>query len=300
MKCKLCKNKAEKDSIYCKAHVIKNIEKRVKKTIEKYKLINKKDKVLVAFSGGKDSTVLLYILKRLGYNPEAITINAFIGNYSKTNLKNAIEFCEQYQIKLHHVSFKKEFGYSLCYIISLLKSKGIKLNSCTVCGVLRRYLVNKFCRRMKATKVALGHNLDDEAQAIIMNFARGNLEMSARIGPITGLIKDKRFIPRIKPLYLITEDEITKYSKLQNFNVTYTECPCSVNAYRRSIKETLNKLEKDNKLIKQNIVLNFLKTLPKLKRYYKTTEKPQACKICGEPSKSGICKTCQIIKMIKS
>ena len=116
--------------------------------------------------------------------------------------ENAIKFCEKYGIKLHHVSFKEQFGHSLCYLTSLLRGKGFKLNSCTVCGVLRRYLVNKHCRIMKASKVALGHNLDDEAQAIMMNFFRGNPEMSARIGPISGLIKDKRFVPRIKPIYL--------------------------------------------------------------------------------------------------
>ena len=43
-----------------------DIEKQVRETIEKYKLLDKKDKIAVALSGGKDSTTVLYILHKLG------------------------------------------------------------------------------------------------------------------------------------------------------------------------------------------------------------------------------------------
>ena len=58
---------------------IKNFEFKVKNTIKKFRLLDKKDKVLVACSGGKDSTVVLYILKKLNYNVEAITIDTGLG-----------------------------------------------------------------------------------------------------------------------------------------------------------------------------------------------------------------------------
>ncbi len=279
-------------------NIIQEVEANIKKTIKDYKLFTKKEKVFIAYSGGKDSTVILYILKKLGYNIEALTINAFIGNYSKENLKNSIKFCKKYNITLHQISFRDEFGYSLCYLRNLLHKKGYKIRSCTICGVLRRYLINKHGKILKAKKIIFGHNLDDEAQSIMMNFFRGNLEIGSRLGPITGSIKSKLFIPRVKPLYFVTEKQITQYSKEMNFPVVYTECPCSSDSYRRSIKELLNKLEKINKNIKKNIINNFLNILPKLKKKYKTNKEINLCKYCNEPCKTNICKTCQLISLI--
>ena len=46
---------------------IEDIEKKVEYTIEKFRLFSKGEKVGVAVSGGKDSTVCLYILNKLGY-----------------------------------------------------------------------------------------------------------------------------------------------------------------------------------------------------------------------------------------
>ncbi len=278
--------------------IIQQVESKVKNIIKDYKLFSKKEKILIAYSGGKDSTVILYILKKLGYNVEALTINAFIGNYSKKNLENAVKFCKEHNIKLHNVSFRDEFGYSLCYLRNLIHSKGHKIKSCTICGVLRRYLINKYSKKLGANKIILGHNLDDEAQSVMMNFFRGNLEICSRLGPITGLVKSKSFVTRVKPLYFITEKEITKYSKKMKFPVVYTECPCSSDSYRRSVKVLLNELEKDNTNIKQNIIQNFIKILPKLKKQFKTNKEINLCKYCKEPSKSDICKTCQLVSLI--
>lgn len=276
-----------------------NVGKRIKQTIDKYKLFAKKDKILVAASGGKDSTVMLYVLKKLGYKIEAITINAFIGNYSKKNLENLMQFCKKLNIKLHQVSLKKEFGYSLCYLRSILNSKGVKLKSCTICGVLRRYLLNKYARKLGATKLVLGHNLDDEAQVIMMNMVRGDLPVSARLGPITGIIKNKRFVQRIKPLYLVREFEIERYSKIMEFPVKYGECPCSVDSLRKSMKTVLLGLEKEDSKVREKIVKSFLRVLPRLKQTYKSGKDIKYCNKCSEPTQKEMCKTCQIIENLK-
>src|SRR3989338_6266588 len=110
------------------------IFENVKKTISDYKLLDEKEKVLVALSGGKDSISVLYILKKLGYNVSALTIDLNIGDYTKKNVKTARAFCKEHNIDYHETSLRKEFGYSLCYIRSIFHLKGLNLKSCTICG----------------------------------------------------------------------------------------------------------------------------------------------------------------------
>jgi uncharacterized protein (TIGR00269 family) len=280
-------------------YFIQNFEKSVRRMINRFKLLSKKDKILIAVSGGKDSTAILYVLKKLGYLVEAVTINALIGNYSKHNLENIKDFCRQQKIKLYIISFREEFGYSLCYIRDVLKSKGMQWNSCTLCGVLKRYLLNKYTRKLKATKLVTGHNMDDVAQSILMNFFRNQLEMSSRLGPITGLIKDKKFVSRVKPLYLTAEVDVEKYSKIMDFPVKYSRCPCSSEAYRNTVRNLLHEYEQKHHGTKKRIVTWYLRNLRNIKKYYYSDKKMSYCEKCGEPSRKELCMACFILEKLK-
>lgn len=275
----------------------RHIEKKINKTIKKYGLFTRKNKVVVAVSGGKDSTVCLYILNKLGYDVEGLTIDVNIGDYTRENLKNLQEFCDENKIKLNVVSFRKEFGMSLCYIQSILKSKKYDYSSCKTCGILKRYLLNKYARELNFDCITTGHNLDDEAQSFMMNVFRNDLKLALRQGPRTGIIDSNKFIKRVKPLYFISEDEIERYSKLMGFKVNYNICPCSVGAYRRKYKKILNEFEKDHPHVKYNII-NFQEQLKKMTEINKKQD-INCCKVCDEPSSKDICKACQIISELK-
>lgn len=286
-----------------KQKFLEYFEKKVRKTIRTNNLIEKKERILVACSGGKDSTTALYLLNKITKDNKNITIEAIhvdpsIGEYSKINKDNIIKFCKEQKIKLHLASFREEFGYSLCYIKGLLQQKGVKWKSCTICGVLRRYLLNKKAKQLKATKLVTGHNLDDEAQNIIMNLFQNHVEILPRLGPKTGLVEHKGFIPRIKPLYFCTEEETRLYSKLKNFPVKYEKCPCREEAYRKDVADMLNDFEKHHKATKTGIIQSFLKLSPTLKKANKG--KANLCKKCGEPSAGDVCNSCKIIELIKS
>ncbi|MAH51647.1 hypothetical protein CMI37_37870, partial [Candidatus Pacearchaeota archaeon] len=162
-----------------------DIEKKVRETIGKYKLLSKEDKVVVALSGGKDSTSVLYILNKMGYDVEGLMIDLHLGDWSKIHLKNMEIFCRELGVKFHVVDLKKELGQGICFIKAVLKQKK-NLTGCAVCGTVKRWILNKWARKLGADKIVTGHNLNDEAQNVLMNFLKGNILLGANSGPATG------------------------------------------------------------------------------------------------------------------
>jgi len=163
-----------------------NIESKIKQTISKYKLFNKKEKIVVALSGGKDSTSILYVLNKLGYNVQGLLIDLYLGEWSKIHNENMTRFCLGLNVPLTIVDLKKEMGQGICFIKAVLK-KEKNLTGCSVCGTVKRWILNKWARKLGADKLVTGHNLDDEAQNVLMNFLKGNVLLGARSGPMTGV-----------------------------------------------------------------------------------------------------------------
>ncbi|RME54449.1 TIGR00269 family protein [Candidatus Woesearchaeota archaeon] len=279
----------------CRSCFIKYFEKKVRKTVRVHKLIQKKDKVCVAISGGKDSLTVLNILKDFNtIEVFALLIDEGIKGYREHTIKDAREFCEKNNIPLHIVSFKEELGYTLDEMIKILNMK-----PCTVCGVFRRYLLNKASRELNATKLATGHNMDDEAQSIIMNQFKRKLDISARLGPITGVKDDPRFIRRIKPLYMMSEKEVGIYAFLKGLMRGFNECPYENESFRSDVRDMLNDFEQKYHGTKNNIINSFLEILPLLKAKYRSSKEIKECSICKEPCTSEICKACELKLKLK-
>jgi uncharacterized protein (TIGR00269 family) len=263
---------------------------QVKHTIKRFKLFEKQHKLAVAASGGKDSSVLLFVLTQLGYKVEAITVTSDVGSYSEQNLQNLRALCKTLGVKLHEYSFKPEFGYSLPEIIEQLKAKGRRVKACTICGVLRRHLLNRHAKALGFDRLATGHNLDDEAQSTLMNIFRNDQLRFARQGPMPGN-PSNAFVQRVKPLYMVEERQIEKYSRMHNLPVKYGDCPCATTSYRWGVKDFMKSVKYPN--LKHNLIEFALSNSPDRKGSL------GMCKTCREPANSGQCKACQILGWIK-
>lgn len=269
-----------------------SIERKVAETIEKYNLISDGDKVVVALSGGKDSTSVIYILKKMGYDVHGLMIDLYLGNWSEIHKKNMIKFCEEQNIPLTIVDMKKEIGQGICFIKAVLK-KQKNLTGCTVCGIIKRWILNKWAKKLRADKIVTGHNLDDEAQNVLMNFLKGNVLLGINSSPATGGKSIDGFVQRVKPLFYVAENDIRAYAKSKKFDILYDKCPCSFETYRSNTRDWSDNISDDKKLA---IVENFQKLIPKLRE--ENTTELKVCKKCGEPSRGEICSACKIFECL--
>ena len=281
---------------------INRIELRVYSTIKKYDLIEEDDKVLVAVSGGKDSMSLLNILSKK-YNVDVLFVDVGVKEFSRKSLRVIKEFCNKKGLKVRVVSFKEEVGFT----IQEAFNAGFK-PACRYCGVLKRYVINKAAKGYD--KVATGHNLDDEVQSILMNLFKSNIMANINLGPKTGILQEKRFVQRIKPLYFIKEEEIESYAIKNKIPFVKGACPLrGETPFRYFIKKRVMELEKKIPKLKDNIIEVFLKYLKDKElinglineKINKKIWEGQInyCKYCGEPTRGTVCKACELRIKIK-
>lgn len=290
-KCKLC-NDVSVISGYCKYHFLDYFENTVKDTIKKFNLLNKDDKVIVGVSGGKDSLATLFVLKKLGFDVSGLAIDEGIKGYRENTLVDLRKFSKKHGISFKVVSFNNEFKVTLDKAI-----KKLSQNPCHTCGVLRRFLLNKYSKGYDV--IATGHNLDDEAQAIMMNVFKAQTDLLTRLGPISGVKSNEGFTKRIKPLYFLKEKEVRAYTFLRGFNIGFHECPYTHSSFRSSVQDELNKYEITHQGTKLNIVNHFLSIKKDIIETYLSENSVNVCKICGEPASNDNCRTCQIINSLK-
>ncbi len=290
----------------CKLHFINYFEEKVFKTIKKYQLIDRDDTICIAASGGKDSLTILYLTKKYLEKNNcsnkifALVVDEGIANYREETIADLREFCQEHQIELKEVSSKEEFSYTLDEAYPLI-NKDTKKKPCNICGVWRRYLLNKYAKKYQATKVITGHNLDDEAQAIVMNIFKANTKLSANLGPISGVKENSAFIQRVKPLYFCTEKETKLYTLLKKFQVKFSECPYATEGFRIQVRDMLNEFENKYKGTKQGVINSFLELLPLIKDKAQESYQPiNSCKDCGEPASKERCNSCKLVKILKN
>ncbi|WP_423793235.1 TIGR00269 family protein [Methanocaldococcus indicus] len=276
----------------CKECFIKDVERRVKKTLGK-DILRRNVKIAIGISGGKDSLVMAHILKKLFKNiPNveltAVFIDEGIKNFRDKAKEIIVDFCKKNSLDLKIVKFKDEIKFSLDEIVKNNYLEKLNIGKpCSFCGVVRRYLLNKHAKGYDF--LAIGHNLDDFAQTILMNYIEGNIKNLIQFGKST-----EGFVKRIKPLKLIPEEEVKLYANLLNIRYQSTPCPYSSLSYRHRIKDILNNLES----FKPGVRYSILRGYEKLISLVDYKEKVNRCKICGYPCSGEVCKVCEWLKKL--
>lgn len=263
---------------------------RINNLIKEYELICEGETIAVALSGGKDSVLTLHALKNyqnlVDFELIAISVDEGIEGYRRDGVIAACENADKLDVKLIEKSFIEEEGFFLDDIYGNFKS------ACIPCGVFRRNILNKTAYEYGASKIATGHNLDDEIQSFLMSFARGDLIKFSKFGPKLDVIHPK-LIPRIKPLWNTPESEVLSWACENNINFHNAPCPYSNLSLRSKIKGFLNECEKTNPQIKTNIMNSFNEILTFNNDISTVLNE---CEICGEPTSSAICKACELKK----
>lgn len=255
------------------------------------------DHIALALSGGKDSVSLLQVLSTIEEDFPRSTLSALlidegIEGYRGEAIAIAEENCERLNVPLHVYSFKTIYGRSLDEIAEASEDRG-SLSVCSYCGVLRRKALNVAAKVVKASKLALAHNLDDEVQSMVLSLLRGDLANLVGVKPV--LEKVEGFVQRVKPFCEILEREIAFYAYVKDVRFQSIPCPYLESSMRSDVRRFINVLEEKHAGITYGIARSLRKIQGSMKGVDERGELRQ-CQTCGEPSSGKVCRACQALK----
>jgi cytoplasmic tRNA 2-thiolation protein 1 len=185
--------------LICKECFFNVFEEEIHQTIITNNLFKPGERVAIAASGGKDSTVLAHVMTLLneryqyGLDLLLLSIDEGITGYRDDSLETVKRNQQQYNIPLKILSYKELYNWTMDDIV---KEIGLK-NNCTFCGVFRRQALDRGAAMMKVDKLVTGHNADDIAETVIMNLLRGDV---SRLKRCTAIVTGHEgLLPRAKP-----------------------------------------------------------------------------------------------------
>ncbi|MCX7681243.1 MAG: adenine nucleotide alpha hydrolase family protein [Anaerolineae bacterium] len=308
MKCRKCSRQAvinmrQHKLALCEAHYPEWFVLQVQRAIEKYHMFGPHDRVLVAVSGGKDSLTLWDVLLRLGYQAEGLYIDLGIGRedgepggYSTLSREKVERFAAQWPgVRFTVVDLWAEYGETLPEIAGRVQRGRGK--PCSVCGLIKRHVMNRIAREGHYTVLATGHNLDDEAATLFGNLLHWQTGYIARQAPVLPASEDG-FVRKVKPLCRLYERETAAYALVSGIDYIYDECPYAVGATSLHHKELLNRLEEESPGAKLQFYLGFLRA--REAGFFCEQSEMVAlhpCTNCGQPTSApGLCAFCRLWK----
>ena len=299
--CAVCKEKRailkrpKNGAAVCKECFFWVFETEIHHTIVTAKLFKKGEKVAIGASGGKDSTVLAYVLKALNDRYEyglqlfLLSIDEGITGYRDDSLETVKRNQQQYNLPLKILSYNDLYGWSMDAIVKQIGRK----NNCTFCGVFRRQALDRGAMQLKVDKIATGHNADDIAETVLMNILRGDIARLQRCTAVA-TADDPSGIPRVKPFKYTYEKEIVAYAYFKKLDYFSTECIYAPNAYRGHARAYLKDLE----AIRPSSIIDVIHSGEMMVGVKEGISLPvqKNCTRCGYISSNDVCKACILLE----
>lgn len=301
MKCRKCGRQAvfnmrRHKLALCEIHYPEWFVAQTARTIAKYRMFGPNERVLVAVSGGKDSLALWDVLLQLGYQADGLYIDLGIGDYSAASREKVEQFAAQRpDARFIVVDIQAEYGETLPEVARRVRRGRDK--PCSVCGLIKRHVMNRVTRDGGYDLLATGHNLDDEAAVLFGNLLHWQTGYIARQAPVLpasggGLAR------KVKPFCRFYERETAAYTLIAGIDYIYDECPHAVGATSIRHKGILNQLEEESPGTKFQFYLGFLRAR-KAGFFRQQVEEVELhpCTDCGQPTSApGLCAFCRLWK----
>ena len=232
------------------------LAKKVTKAITEYNLIEDGDRVMVGLSGGKDSWALLQILDILRqrapirFSLIGVTVDSGYDGYRHDLISSTCE-SRGWEYRIVHTDIGNVMD-------DLLASDA---TPCSLCARLRRGVLYRLATEVGATKIALGHHLDDFIETLLLNlFFAGTLKaMPAR------LVSDNGEHIVVRPLVGVTEAEARQYAKERELPVISCCCPVcgDLSLQRQRIKRLIAELEIEHPEVKSSMIRALANVAPR-------------------------------------
>lgn len=256
---------------------------RVRHTLQRYQMLRPGDTVGVAVSGGKDSAALLHALtaEPLPARAQAVAlhVNMGLGDYSDHCLAVAGELAVRVGGRL---------------VVEEVAAYGVAIEpvgtfaQCSVCGAVRRALLDRAGLREGWAAIATGHTLDDRLQQMLKRLLCGRLD-----APRPVLVGDAAHPRKIKPLCRIPDEACETYVRLENLPCVTVACP-RFNPDSHRLKQVFNLMESLAPMSKQQLVT----TLQRAMREPPPGKPDAPCPDCGYPTASGTCPICRLKRYV--
>ena len=223
------------------------LAKKVTKAITEFGLIEHGDRVMVGLSGGKDSWALLQILDVLRrrapieFSLVAVTVDSGYEGYRHDLITRT---CAErgWECHVEHT----EIGDVIEDLLSP------SATPCSLCARLRRGVLYRLAQHVGATRIALGHHLDDFIETLLLNlfFAGALKAMPAR------LVSDNGEHVVVRPLVYVTEAEARAYAREEALPIISCCCPAcgDLSLQRQRVKRLIAELEVEHPDIKSSML----------------------------------------------